>query len=619
MSGEIKTVPAGADQLTSFQVYQNTCRSELQSSRGGTAIFDSSKLRVFNREPGDGRFEVLYDDPAINFVCRGQWLWEGRELLIRGGGRSKGQDRPLGGGWIDDACAATTLLAGTEEFGGMSCDDASAGLPGASKFSSGQQFVEGCRNLLQSRFGDDLAGRFDLSRVRILNPIPGDGSYSLLFESHAKNAFCTGDVDVSAHQMALRAGTLKEEESAEPKNFIEMTDACTMTKELVGEKELITPDCRDMTSSERKTTSYLTYGFYGVANILALVGLYKLGKKFVYSQAMRQVGFLPLARNFGYGLAGYLAFDEATGLFLDKDNPVRHYGKWVAGGVGFFGPQIVARTGLATRLAASPLLGRLGGFASRATWGLAAVAGMDYVFHRWVVGDDYEESLNHRVTDQVYHDDGLYDYGFWKCVNPLSWLNKSRRIFRAVAPSAMEWGVSKDNSDLKEKFRKEDQENATQAQAYLKDVMPLLLHSDNSEEVNASIILLRDQKITLTNTEEILATAIPDGPDAIREKAAWFGKTMSDQDVDDFMRKVLAQKVQEAAAFLVYVPGPYSDWAKSLFNQDGTLKGSADEDGQFPYMKAQERWPAPAPEKVEQTSENFDLSKPIDPNGEIMV
>ncbi|MFO1463121.1 MAG: hypothetical protein U1F66_05045 [bacterium] len=610
MSGEIKPVPVGAEQLASFQIYRNTCQAELQSRLPGNAssLFDNSKVRVFNRHAGDGRFELLYDDPARNFSCSGQWLWEGRELLIRGGGRGKGQDRPLGGGWIDDACAATALLAGAEEFGGMSCVDSQAGLTEAGKYSSGEQFAAGCRSLLQSRFGDVAAERFDLAHVRIQNPVPGDGSYSLLFESRAKNLFCAGDVDVSAHQMALRAGLLKEEESAEPARFLEMTDACSMTRRLVGEWELLSPDCQDMNASERRTTSYLTYGFYGVANLLAIMGLYKIGKRFLASQAFRQMGGLPLFRNLGYGLLGYTAFDEATGLFLDKDNPIRHYGKWVAGGVGFFGPSIAARTGLAARVAASPALSRVGGFASRATWGLAAVAGLNYVFHRWVVGDDYEESLNSRVTDKVYHDDGLYDYSFWKCVNPLSWLNKSRRVFRAVAPSAMEWGVSKDNSDLKEKFRKEDQENAAQAQAYLKDVMPLLLHSENWEEVNASIVLLRDEKIQPNNIEQILAQSIPEGPEAVQEQAKLFGQNWSETELDDFIRKALCQKVQEAAAFLVYVPGPHSEWAKALFNKDGTLKGEADGNGKFPYMNAQERWPEPPPEKVEVTSENFDFS-----------
>src|SRR5262249_16213912 len=261
----------------------------------------------------------------------------------------------------------------------------------------------------------------------------------------------------------------------------------------------------DRTAGERKIETYLTYGFYTVANVLALWATYKLGKKIVLSPRTAALLRLPVVRNLGYGMLGYLAYDEATGLFLDKDNPVRHYGKWVAGAAGFAAPTVLARTGLATRFAASPALKTVGGFASRATWGLAAVAGLDYLFHRWVTDDDYEESLNHRVTDQVYEDDGLYSYSFWKCVNPLSWLNKSRRIFRAAAPTAMEYAVSSDNSDLKDKIRQEDQENAKQAQSYLDNVMPVLLHSDKWEDINASIVLLRDEKVSLSYLEEMWA------------------------------------------------------------------------------------------------------------------
>lgn len=613
MTGPFKSVPAGADQLSSFQIFRNTCQSELdrrvQANSGAPTSFDTSKATVFNRGAGDGRVELLYEDRANDFFCGGQWLWPSHELLIRSGKISDRSSRPIGGGWIEDACATTQLLAGVEEFDGLPCNDSHANpiSEAAGKFSSIRQFETGCRTLLASR-GSDIADFFSLKQSRLDNPVPGDAAYSLLFESRAKNIFCAGDIDVSSHQMFLRSGKLSEFDSAQPSTVIEMTDACSLTRELAGEKELLNPDCKDMTSRERRQVSYLTYGFYGVANILAILASYRLGKRILASQAFTQLRGLPLVRNLGYGLLGYAAFDQAAGLFFDADHPVRHYGKWVAGGIGVVAPEIAARSALGQRLASTAIGGRLAPIGSRLTWGLAAVWALDMGIRHFAVGSDYEASINSRVTDQVYHDDGLYDWGWKKIINPLSWLNKSRRVFRAVAPSAMEWAVADlDNDDLKKKMYAEDLATSKELTGMIQEIIPPFLHSEHWEDVNEAIVLLRDQKIVLNPIEQVQETQLSQGGvEGLKQLYPY----MSEEDVEHFCRKVLLKRVQEAASFLVYVDQHENDWAREIFNQDGTLKGEADANGQYPYEKLKNRWAAPKAEKVEVISEAYDMVGP---------
>lgn len=617
MTGPFKSVPTGADQLPSFQIYQNACQAELNRRTAevfsSPAIFDPAKASVFNRNEGDGRFEVLYEDRANDFFCGGQWLWPSRELLVRSGKISDRSSRPIGGGFIGDACNATQFLAGGEEFAGQSCSDGAVNplATASGKFSSLRQFEEGCKTLLGQR-GQDAVAAFSLQNSRVDNPVPGDAAYSLFFESRAKGLFCAGDVDVSSHQMFLRSGKLSEYETAQPVATVEMTDACSLTRELVGERELLSPDCKDMTARERKQVSYITYGFYGVANVLAILATYKLGKKVLTSQAFTQLRGLPFLRNLGYGMLGYAAFDQAAGMFLDADHPVRNYGKWIAGGVGLAAPEIVGRTALGQRLASTAVGSRLAPIASRLTWGLAAVWALDMGIRHFAVGSDYEASINSRVTTQVYREDGLYDYSFWKCVNPLSWLNKSRRVFRAVAPSAIEWAVADlDNEDLKDKMYAEDLATSKELTKMIQEIVVPFLHSENWEDVNEAIVLLRDKKIVLSQLEQIQETQLATvGPDGLKS----FYPHMSEEDVERLCRKILMKRVQEAASFLVYVDQDENDWARELFNQDGTLKGAADANGEYPYEKLKRRWNPPPPEKTEVTSEAFELVG----NGDLM-
>src|SRR5262249_17289887 len=234
MSGETKPVPSGAETLSSFQLYQDTCQGELdrlsKDSKQPMGPLDPKQVVVFNRVPGDGSFELLYQEPRKDFSCSAQVLWSSHELLVRGGRLSNRTSYPLMGTTIPDACAMTEKLAGPEEFAGQSCqeDVSDARLNGSERFTSVQEFSKGCQELYD-RYANDklhqsLTDRFDLKRTRIINPILGEGMYSLRFESHANNFFCEGDVDSSAHTMLLRSGTIAELDSAEPTNVIEMTD-----------------------------------------------------------------------------------------------------------------------------------------------------------------------------------------------------------------------------------------------------------------------------------------------------------------------------------------------------------------------------------------------------------
>ena len=608
MSGEFKPVPTGAADLASYQLFTETCRGKLQSLAPGATI-DPAKAQVFNRADGDGRFEVLYKDDEKDFVCAGQWHWPSQELLVRGGRISEKTTEPLAGSRISDVCQATDLLAGKSEYAGGVCREGEDPLlQKVEGRESVRKFAEYCSSKLQSwgdkRFGEKNLGQyFDLRQTRIDNSVAGDGFYSLIFESRANQFVCAGEVDATARQMFLHSGSPKQfsDGGADDGLIFSMVDACSLTTDLFGQNEI--GECKDQSSRDRSVQEYVGLGVQAFLGVTSTYAFYRLSKRVWKHRAAVFLRNLPVIRNLVPGLVAGEAFDTLAGMFVGEDHALRRYGQPVATVVGMAAPELFARTAIGQRLMTTTFIGRAAPWASRLTWGLAAVSVFNWIGKKIMDNSDYESSVNSRVTDQVYRDDGLYDYGFWKVVNPLSWLNKSRRVFRAIAPDMMEGAVTWDNESVEAKIKAQDLEEVAKADTFISQALPNFLHSENPQDIQETLDLLR-AKIELSDEEEEWAKALAeDGYAGLRSEFP----ALSDDQAETFCRKFLLKQVQQAAEWMVFVPGEGSDWARGLFNKNGTLKPDSELGGTSPLPWLQNRWPKPKAEKTEITSEAYEI------------
>lgn len=608
MAGEIKAIPAGAENLASYQLYTETCKQALQSVAPG-ATWDTSKAQVFNRNDGDGRFEVLYQDSDKDFVCAGQWHWPSQELLVRSGRISEKTTAPLAGSRIPDACRSTELLLGQQEFAGAVCREGQD--PLISKVENKEsirKFGEYCSSRLQSwgnnRFGENLSQVFDLKSVRVDNSVTGDGFYNLIFESRANQFVCEGMVDAGARQMFLRSGSPKQMDNGSADNglVLSMMDACSLTTDLFGESEIGV--CKDQSERDRSIQEYVGFGVQGFLGVSSSIAFWRFSKRLWKTRALTFLRNLPVIRDAGTGLLAGAAFDVAAGIFVDEDHALRRYGTPAVTVAGMLAPTFTARTALGQRLASSALLGRAGPWASRLSWGLAGVFVLNWIGKKIMNNSDYEASVNERVTDRVYEADGLYDYGWKKCINPLSWLNKSRRLFRAVAPDIMAGAVTSDNESVEDQVKAEDLQQVREANDFLRETLPAFLHAENEQDRQEILTLLSAKEIEFSGSEKDYAESLAkDGYVGLRSDFP----ALTDEEAETFCRKFLMRQVQQAASWMVFVPGTESDWAREYFNKNGTLKTEADAGGTLPYQMLQQRWAKPKAEKTETTSEAYEI------------
>src|SRR5262249_2094874 len=275
---------------------------------------------------------------------------------------------------------------------------------GADKYLTVQNYSKQCQELLdqfsRQKYGLKLGNRFDLKNVRIVNEIPGDGFYDLLFENHANNFFCEGQVDSSARRMVVVAGSLKDKDKAEPTTMLEMKDTCSMTSGLLGKDELVKGDeCKDITGNELTWKHGITGLFSTYVMYVGIKQGWKLYNKLAVSPRFLGFARLPVIRNLGWGAFTYLGYDAIASNFFPEDHPARKYGKWIAGGTGVAAaeilPKVLARSALASRLAAAPIVSRLGlrAIGSRATLGLAAVWATNALWSQFNGNSDYQTSV----------------------------------------------------------------------------------------------------------------------------------------------------------------------------------------------------------------------------------
>ena len=604
MSG-FKAVPADADSSKSYQFFREICQTALDERAkelGKAPVkFDPKKLNSFNRENGDGEFSLVYEDKDLDFGVTGLVLWKNHEMLIRGGKLSAvdryKESRPLGGRFLEDAASFTEKLLGKEEFEGQKLADGIGDprLKGKENSEAIKFLNKECPSrfdqFLRGRFGDKASGAqfYDPRFIRLENPVAGDGDYSLRFENRANNFFCEALVNSTQHLISIRSGSTSLQDKAMAEMPQRFHHSCTDTKELLGKEELLDPSkCKDYTEDEQSKSHAVSIGWNLFIAGAAGWGIYRS-----YTKPTGWLGRLlklPVLRNLGTGALFYLGYDALASNFVDSENPWRKYGSPIAGGAGMLAPEL-AKTAVVQRLAtsaagqrlATSLLGRaVGGVASRATVGLALVWGMNKIF-QWGIGSDYEASVNQRVTSKIY-DEHVYKLDGWDLlVLPLA-VKGVRASARFIAPDAMEWAVTKDNADLKEGIYKQDEKDSQDGEDMMREALPAFLHSANSADREEMLKLLRSP-IELNKYESLLMFAVKTkGVEGLR---SW-KPDMTDDEVETFLRKVIAYQVQQVAKGLVFVDRPLNNWAREIFNSDGTIK-----EGDASATKLTDRWPPP--------------------------
>jgi len=589
MTPGIKPLPNEAGSFTSVQNYQNTCDAFATKLKKGP--IDWSEAVIANRTQGDKQYQFLYNDLKNDFYCSASVNWFHRSMEVKGGllsevkrGSKFVKDRRLNQTFqVNDACTMTNAVVGTDELGKEVCKDDSLDprLEMLGEFHTGKLFLQRANELQQD--AAILSTPTDISpkNMRIIDDVRGDGVYGLLYENPEENFFVEGIVDSLQHAIMIRKGRLDEYNTAEAEEVMDMTDACSMTEGLLGKGELV-GECMDRTQQERDREFYISMGWQLATGIAGYYFGYKILKK-IFTRTLPSG--LPIYRHIATAYLAASAYDALAGLVLDQDNPVRRYGTLAAGATGLIWPEatMMAMKSVVPQAVRAGIATRMASIGSRSVWGSAArgagrlangallVAGLDWAWGTWVTdSSSYQASVNKRVADQVYEDDDVYDLRWYDIFIVPAVIKGARAGSRWIAPNAMNSAITWDNEEIEDKIKAEDWKNCEAAEGFIKDFLPPLLSASSGVDAKATLALLQNGKIELTKAEEDASELLfQEGAGAVVTKFK-----LSPEKIEELAQKALLKKVQEAAAFLHFVDDKRNDWARDLFNKDGTMKAS---------------------------------------------
>jgi hypothetical protein len=272
--------------------------------------------------------------------------------------------------------------------------------------------------------------------------------------------------------------------------------------------------------------------------------------KGLFGVPMKALGSMP---------QGYLAsklFDQfaESYLHLSPDHWVRQWGSFIS----FFLPDMV-RVGVGSAALSSKPLLKYGG---RALTGAGAVLMgtnfTDYIYAKFQVENDYDNSVNHRVFREYSRQPG-------------NWWQSIRHFF---VPKVVEAQIRKTNPDLALKVMAKDWENT---QAFNKKFEENLLHLfaqggfyDMSDPAGYQKVDFRKLKkeVKLFSEEKEILKKMNRGEKFSFNRLGI--KNQKDQDAE-LMRLHLFQ-LQQGAKFLMSIRVRATDWVREVFNENGTLK-----------------------------------------------
>ncbi len=290
-----------------------------------------------------------------------------------------------------------------------------------------------------------------------------------------------------------------------------------------------------------------------------------------------------MLRTMGAGYLSAFLFDKVSAQFLDPNHPLRKYGSFVA----FFAPDLLRLTLGSSRIAASRFLTRGGSLFTKAGNGLLAVSIVNFGFNKLFVDNEYESSINQRVTDRVYEEPVRW-YGI-----PFKGL---RHGMRAIAPDLIDWSVTTGNSKLKNEILASDRQNSQMVMEILISGLPKLLVNptmfkldDAASYQNIDFGIL-SHPVELNEMErrvfDLLAKSDKDlGVDALN--------FVPEESLELTLQRVYLFQMQQGIRYLIAVRQPENDWVRRLFSADGTLKPGMGEDLLLQLMPAKPQETSP--------------------------
>jgi len=412
------------------------------------------------------------------------------------------------------------------------------------------------------------------------------GQYALRYASRSHDFNCQGLIVPHKHSLLLSSGRFKDLSRPQWDTQVPMTDVCSLS-EALGLKKKMRKNCHDMTQQERRWDKVLNYGWEGA---LAVSGAY-IGVRWVHKRIPRV----------GHGLLAAFVWDKTSGLFMAKDNPIRKYGYYGAFGMGFLAPTLIKRA-LIKRVASGALLATGGRWLARAYPGFWIGALLDLGWG--LFQKDYQAWVNKRVTDKVFNKH-VYTLDGWDALLLPLLFKGVRAGFRFLFSNAYNSAVCTDNPAVEKAIRQKDRGISQQAYEYLKaNILGLWTQKDmyrlddpnayrrvdltlltkpvkvsDEEKKIVNQLLPRAQanreeirkKFTIYDPKAIDAEVRRQTTQNVRRIQKSYG--LSEAKLQEVVRRVTLYNIQKAAAFMVFVDQPLNNWARKVFNKNGTLKG----------------------------------------------
>ncbi len=283
-----------------------------------------------------------------------------------------------------------------------------------------------------------------------------------------------------------------------------------------------------------------------------------------------------------------LMYDGVAAMFVDRHHQARQVGTTAVtlSGLGALtlAEHRLLQSQISRGLAPKSLLAHMpkGAAVSRVANRLLWVGLFDLGMRYMAVGSNYDAWVNERVTEEIYQQDKVYDYipsweafNFWDDV-AFGFTKPIRGSARWLAPSAMEWAVSMDNSEIESRIRREDIEDSLAIKKGMKEMLlTLALRSpDFSETEGATLTPSFDFS---TFSQEAPTPNIRESFLAGMVEQMGFEKTqssleISESEMESALLKTWRHNFQGQAAFLVAVDGAQNDWAREIFTREGLLK-----------------------------------------------
>ncbi len=281
-----------------------------------------------------------------------------------------------------------------------------------------------------------------------------------------------------------------------------------------------------------------------------------------------------LVKTAGAAYLGAFIYDRvlaAAGVV--EDDPWRRIGTPVVGATTLTAlatHEMRAGTELTAKGALSRA-GSVGRFATQLGDGLVAVALLDFGVGYFLVGDDYDHSINQRTADAAYASDTqelaeLEKSGFWgRAAAGLGETGMGlRRTVRWLAPSAMEWAVSVGNPEIETALRYQDRKACLEARENLRDVLlPLAAMRDPQTPFDFSFLYSKAEPVSRWFVQSL---------SSLGEEKTQKAFNLSDEEMATRLRQLALHNFQEAVTVLYAIEIDTNDWARRFFHPSGTLR-----------------------------------------------